>query len=230
MKFKQGDYVRVIDREVTSADLKDGSFYKFFCGLSGTVDRVYDDEVCVNVELESLPEAIRKRHIEIQNSMKKKWIDGLSGEMRNRLTTEDKQFDLSYTILVRPADLEKTKPGDPLPDKPRAVETPKKEEKPAAEKPAPEAKLEKPAAKPAAEKPKRAKIPRAETKPAAEEKKPEPEVKSAEPVPKPERPRIRMSDPLPSKSAVKDLAAQEGLTPEEMAFFEERKKILDLNR
>lgn len=111
MKFKTGDYVKVVVREVTQSDLKSGLFYPHFCGLAGTVDRIYDDQVCVRIDPDSLPEDIRNRHFDIQESIKRKWLNGLSGEARNKLTPEEKQFDLAYTILVRSNDLVKAKPG-----------------------------------------------------------------------------------------------------------------------
>ena len=115
MKFKEGDYVKVVTRDVTHSDIKSGLFYSYFCGLTGTVERVYDEEVCVKVDPATLPEDILKRHLEIQESIKRKWLEGLSNEARNKLTPEEKQFQLAYTILVHSKDLEKIKPGEPRP-------------------------------------------------------------------------------------------------------------------
>jgi len=115
MKLKEGDYVKIIEREQTPADIKSGGYYPYFGGLSGLVDRIYDDSVCVKVEPDTLPTAVLKRHLEIQESIRRKWIDGLSGEARNKLTPEEKRFELSYTILVQMTDLEKSQP---LPGKP----------------------------------------------------------------------------------------------------------------
>ncbi|MCX6374615.1 MAG: hypothetical protein NTU88_01000, partial [Armatimonadetes bacterium] len=112
MRFKEGDYVRIVDREVTPADTKGGMYYPYFRGLAGVVDKIYEKEICVLVDTESLPEGILKRHLDVQESIKKKWLNGLSGEARTRLTPEEKQFQLSYTILVQETDLEKTNPGD----------------------------------------------------------------------------------------------------------------------
>ena len=112
MKVKEGEYVKIVEREVTPADVKGGSFYPYFCGIAGTVDRVYDQEVCLKVDLETLPQDVLKRHLDIQESIKRKWLNGLSGEARNRLTPAEKQFQLSYTILVQSSDLEKAKPGE----------------------------------------------------------------------------------------------------------------------
>ncbi|MDI6828178.1 MAG: hypothetical protein QME62_06825 [Armatimonadota bacterium] len=113
MKIKEGDYVRVIARECTPADAKNGLFYGYFAGICGTVERIYEgNEVCLKVDLETLPQDILKRHIEIQESIKRKWLNGLSGEARNRLTPEEKQFELSYSILVSVNDIEKAKTGE----------------------------------------------------------------------------------------------------------------------
>ena len=110
-KFNEGDVVQVVSREATLADAKNQTYYPYFAGLTGTVDKVYDSEVCVKVDAEALPADVLKRHTEIQESIKRKWLNGLSGEARNRLTPEEKQFKLSYTILVQATDLEKIKPG-----------------------------------------------------------------------------------------------------------------------
>lgn len=115
MKFKQGDYVKIIDRDQTPTDLKNGTYYPFFCGLAGTVDRIYDGEVCLKVDPDTLPAALLKRHSDIQESIRRKWLNGLSGEARNKLSAEEKRFELAYTILVQSTDLEKAKPGEVKP-------------------------------------------------------------------------------------------------------------------
>jgi len=115
MAFKEGDCVAIVAREVTAADEKSGLYYQHFSGLAGTVDRIYGSEVCINVDTESLPEDILKRHTDIQESMRKKWLNGLSGEARHRLTPEERQFNLAYTILVHSDDLTKSAKGGPKP-------------------------------------------------------------------------------------------------------------------
>ena len=112
MKFKDGDYVKVIIRDITPNDIKNGTFYAHYCGLAGTVDRIYDKEICVCVDQQTLPEEMLKRHLDIQESIRRKWLNGLSGEARNRLGPDEKRFDLAYTILVQESDLEKAKPGE----------------------------------------------------------------------------------------------------------------------
>ena len=129
-KFNEGDVVQVVNREPTPADVKNQTYYPFFAGLSGTVDKVYDKEVCVKVDPDAMPADIRKRHTEIQESIKRKWLDNLSGEARNRLTPQEKQFKLSYTILVQANDLEKIKAGSkPSPRKETPAPEPVKVEK-----------------------------------------------------------------------------------------------------
>ena len=140
MKFKEGDYVKILDREVTPTDVKNGNYYPYFRGLAGIVDKIYDTEVCLKVDLDTLPEKILKRHLEIQESMKRKWLNGLSGEARNRLTPEEKQFNLSYTVLVQAVDLEKSKPSDkPKPEAAKSAKPVSAPAKAASEEPAPEA-------------------------------------------------------------------------------------------
>ena len=115
MKFKEGDYVKIVAREVTAADAKSGLYYQHFSGLTGTVDRIYGDEICISVDPASLPEGILRRHTAIQESIRRKWLDNLSGEARHRLTPEERQFNLAYTILVQSSDLGKAKKGEAQP-------------------------------------------------------------------------------------------------------------------
>jgi hypothetical protein len=115
MKFKEGEYVAIVEREVTAADVKSGLYYQHFARLAGTVDCIYDSEVCISVDPESLPEDILKRHTDIQESIRRKWLNGLSGEARHRLTPEERQFNLAYTILVHSDDLSKSTQAGPKP-------------------------------------------------------------------------------------------------------------------
>ena len=110
--LKQGDSVVVVERNPTAEDAKSGLYYSHFGNLAGTVDRVYDDgTVCVDVSIDALPDGIRRRHEATQNAAKARWLDGLSGEARARLTEVEKQFDLSYKILVSSKDVSSGKAG-----------------------------------------------------------------------------------------------------------------------
>ncbi|MDD3152580.1 MAG: hypothetical protein PHE45_06765 [Bacteroidales bacterium] len=121
MKFKEGDYVKVISREQTPEDVKNGTYYPHFGGLCGTVDRIYDDTICIKVDIDSLPKDMMKRHQDVEESIRKKWLNGLSGEARNRLSAEDRRFNLAYTILVSANDLEMAKPAPKSQEEPRAI-------------------------------------------------------------------------------------------------------------
>ncbi len=122
MAVKAGDTIIVAARKVTPDDAKSGLYYSYFGGLTGTVDRVYPDgSVCVDVDLDSLSEEARARHVEMQEAERRRWLDGLSDEARNRLTAEQKQLRMSYRILVSNRDLEVAKGGKPSPER-RPVE------------------------------------------------------------------------------------------------------------
>lgn len=128
--FSAGDRVQVQARDVTADDEKSGLYYSYFAGLTGTVDTVYNDgSVCVDVDLEALSQEARDRHLAMQEAEKRKWLDGLSGEARNRLTPEQKQLKLSYKILVSKKDLVPSKGGKPSA---RKTEKSEKAAKPAA--------------------------------------------------------------------------------------------------
>ncbi len=105
-KFKEGERVQVVDREATAEDVKSGLFYDYFRGLTGTIQKVYPtEEVAVELETESLSEAVAQRHHDVQEQMRTKWMDGLSEAERNRLSEKERDFRLRYTILVNASDL-----------------------------------------------------------------------------------------------------------------------------
>jgi len=104
---KSGDRIIISTRPLTIEDSKSGLYYAYFGGLVGTADRVYDDgSVCVDVDLESLSEETRARHLVMQENERKRWLDNLSDEGRNRLTADQKQLKISYKLLVSQSDLQ----------------------------------------------------------------------------------------------------------------------------
>lgn len=108
MPIKEGDRVRITAREPTPEDEKSATYFAHFGNLTGTVQKVYNkQEVAVEVDLESLPTDVRKRHEEIRGQMKTRWLDGLSEEARSRLTEREKDFNLRYVVLVGMSDLTK---------------------------------------------------------------------------------------------------------------------------
>lgn len=105
-ELTKGIQISIRERAVTADDTRTGLYYQYFGGLTGKVDREYDDgSVCIEVDLESLTEAARKRHLDIQEAERKKWLNSLSDEMRNRLTAEQKQLKINYKILVHKNDI-----------------------------------------------------------------------------------------------------------------------------
>ena len=224
MRFKEGDQVKIIDREITPSDAKNGTFYAYFRGLAGVVDRMYDKEICVRVDPETLPEDVLKRHLDVQESIKRKWLNGLSGEARNRLTAENKKFELAYTILVQSTDLEKVKSGEPKPAAIKSVRpvNPPKERTSAAPvlKPSEEAPAQPVPKRSADSRPKAsASTAKAEPKAAKTVSKP-----AAKPSPKPDAaraPKKREVEPRPDKPVT-----TADLTAAELAFLKERQKAL----
>jgi len=105
--LKEGDRVQIIAREQTNSDIKERSYYPYMGGLRGTIYRLYTDgRAAVQVDLDSLPEAVLSRHTEAQERMKNRWIESLSEEARARLTPEEREFHLNYVLLVRVEDLQ----------------------------------------------------------------------------------------------------------------------------
>jgi ribosomal protein L21E len=123
--LKEGDRVRIKTREQTEEDIKSQLYYPHYGGMTGEVQKVYSKtEVSVAVEMESLEKELRKRHIDVRDQMKTKWLDGLSEEGRNKLTEREKDFNLRYVILVSMSDLEKAGPRPQPEQKPVAAASP----------------------------------------------------------------------------------------------------------
>lgn len=109
--FREGDRVRVVTRAQTDDDIKSAMYFPHYGGMTGTVAKVYSkNEVSVEVDAESLSKEIRKRHDDVRDQMKTKWLDGLSEEGRSKLTEREKDFNLRYMVLVGMGDLEKAGP------------------------------------------------------------------------------------------------------------------------
>lgn len=120
--FKEGDRVQVVDREANADDVKSSMFYNHYRGLIGTVQKVFEttDDIAVTIDETRLPEPIGTRHNDVRLAMRAKWLDGLSEEARSKLTDQEKDFKLRYTILVAPKDLLPS--NEPVPDEVKAIE------------------------------------------------------------------------------------------------------------
>lgn len=102
----EGERIEIIVRDQSPEDIKNRSYYNFWGGLTGEIYRIYSDgKAAIQVDNDALPDVVLKRHIDAQDRMKKRWIDSLSDEARNRLSPEEKQFKLKYMILVDLGDL-----------------------------------------------------------------------------------------------------------------------------
>lgn len=111
--FVEGDRVKIVTREQTEEDIKTNSYFPYFGGLTGKIEKYYSEkEIAVDIEPESLTRDIRKRHEDVRDQMKSKWLEGLSEEGRNRLTEREKDFHLRYVILTATGDLEKIAPRE----------------------------------------------------------------------------------------------------------------------
>jgi len=110
-KFKEGDRVRVKARAATEQETLNGRYAPYLAGAVGTVLKVYDpQQIAVKLDIDTLPEEVRQRHAEQQQSMYQRWYDSLSEEARNRLTDEEKRFQLNYVVLLAESDLESPTP------------------------------------------------------------------------------------------------------------------------
>lgn len=107
VKFREGDRVQIVTREVTAEDAKTQLYYAHFGGLAGTIQKVYDSgDAAIQVDLESLQPEIAVRHEEMRLQMQNKWLDSISEEAKSRLTEAERDFKLRYNLLVSLSDLE----------------------------------------------------------------------------------------------------------------------------
>jgi hypothetical protein len=106
--FKNGDRIRILDRPANAGDLKSGLFYNHYRGLTGAVQKAFKSgEMAIEVDPDCLPESIWKRHMDVRDQMRQRWLEGLTDEARRKLTPDQKTFDLRYVVLVAAADVQK---------------------------------------------------------------------------------------------------------------------------
>ncbi len=138
-KFKEGDRVQVRAREAQGKEAQEGRYAPHLANATGAILKIYTpQEIAVDLDLDSLPEAIRERHAEQQARVHERWLNSLSDEARNRLTDDEKTFRLRYVALLSEDDLlplKASRAAAPASkDSPAKAETPKPaaEPKPAA--------------------------------------------------------------------------------------------------
>lgn len=103
--WKEGDRVQIADREATAEDIKSGLFYNHFRGLTGIIQKLYGEEAAIEIESQSMLDTVVTRHEDVQEQMRTKWLDSISEDAKSRLTAEEKDFRLRYTVLVAVKDL-----------------------------------------------------------------------------------------------------------------------------
>lgn len=107
-KWKAGDKVRVVARDVSEEDRKRNRYFEHMAGLSGTVQNVYSDtEVAVKVDSESMSKITADVHRVGTQRMRDKFLGSISEEQKKTLTKEELEFDANYVLLVQASDLEK---------------------------------------------------------------------------------------------------------------------------
>jgi hypothetical protein len=103
----EGDRVRVSDREPVPADVKSQLFYEHYRGVTGVIAKLYaDGTAAVNVDTDALSKDIARRHIDTSDALRHRWLDAISDEQRNKLSSAEKSFALRYTILLAATDLQ----------------------------------------------------------------------------------------------------------------------------
>lgn len=106
-KFKDGDRIRIQERDSGTPDPKALTYYPFYKNLSGKVIKSYpDNTVAIEIDRGSLPEDVRLRHEASEQSMRDKWLGGLGEEEREKLSEKHKNFSLRYTLLLNANDVE----------------------------------------------------------------------------------------------------------------------------
>ncbi len=107
-KWKEGDKVRIVEREVTSEDRRLNRYFDHMQGLVGTVQNVYGpEEVAVKIDLDKLPRTPTEVHKEAVKRMREKFLGSISEEQKGKLTNEELNFNAHYMLLVASGDLEK---------------------------------------------------------------------------------------------------------------------------
>ena len=106
-KWKEGQRVRVVTREVTPDDRKNNSYYEHMQGLVGEVQGVFSaDEIAVLIESPTMTPVARDVQKEATKRMREKFIASLSEDAKGKLSQEELDFQAHYVLLVRGADLE----------------------------------------------------------------------------------------------------------------------------
>ena len=106
-KLKEGDKVRIVQREVLGEDRRSQRYYDHMAGLTGTVQNIYGpEEVAVMIDTATLGAVPRDVHKEAVRRLREKFLSSVSEEAKQKLTPEELNFTAHYMLLVRSEDLE----------------------------------------------------------------------------------------------------------------------------
>lgn len=107
-KWKEGDKVRIVQREVTPEDRKLNRYFDHMAGLTGIVQNIYSpDEIAIKIDMTTVSNVVTVVHTEAVKRMREKFLKNITEEQKGKLSPEEKNFDAHYVLLVRAEDLVK---------------------------------------------------------------------------------------------------------------------------
>jgi len=111
-KWKPGDRVQIVEREVNREDRQSAIYFTHLGGLTGTVTNYFGiDEVAVKIDADAFTNTLAETHKEAVKRMRAKFLDSLGEEQKRRLAKEEKQFNANHVVLVHADDLVKGPPA-----------------------------------------------------------------------------------------------------------------------
>lgn len=134
-KLSVGDRVQIVTRDATVEDARESRYFTYFGGLTGTIQKLTGSEAAVEIDLDALRPEMRERHHASEKRMHERWMANLSEDARSKLIPQEREFHLTYTLLVALADLapfKGEKPAKPA-EKPSIAKTEAKGATPTAE-------------------------------------------------------------------------------------------------
>lgn len=106
VKWKEGDQVRIVEREATAEDRKNHRYYAHMANLVGTVQNIYaESEIAVRIDPATLTPVTRDVLDTATKRMRERFLDGVSEEQKKLLTKEELEFDVHYMLLCHQDDL-----------------------------------------------------------------------------------------------------------------------------
>ena len=105
--WKEGQRVRIVERQVTDEDRKTNCYFDHMANLEGTIQNIYgNDEIAIKIDPERMSAVTTEVHRVSIERMRKKFIDSVGEEQKKSLSPEELNFDANYVLLVRGADLQ----------------------------------------------------------------------------------------------------------------------------